>query len=47
MGLIVELAVLWEYVETEGNAVTDKHGKVTRDMTSERTKALIRTDRGR
>ncbi len=55
MGLIVELAgnaqaddTLWEYVE-KGNAVTDKHGKVTRDMvilTSERTKALIRTDKG-
>ncbi|KAF9018364.1 acetyl-CoA synthetase-like protein [Hymenopellis radicata] len=55
MGLIVELAgdahaddTLWEYVE-KGNVVTDKHGKVTRDMvivTSEGVKALIRTDKG-
>ncbi len=27
--------------------MTDKHGKGTRDMTSERTKALIRTDKSR
>lgn len=55
MGIIVELIgdaqpdeMFWEYLE-KGNALTDKHGKVTREMvifTREATKPFVRTDKG-